>query len=55
MKKSSLVRDVVLSVSLAVYMYLLVKIILMKFGPVDITYLMDRLQANIEDLSLIHI
>lgn len=49
MKKSSLVRDIVLSVSLAVYMYLLVKIILMKFGPVDITYLIERLKDNIED------
>lgn len=49
MKKSSFVRDIVLSMSAAIYLYLLVKIILMKFGPVDLTFLLHQLKSNIGD------
>ncbi|WP_051620544.1 VanZ family protein [Paenibacillus sp. UNC451MF] len=47
MKRIHRGKDVlVLPVLFAIYLYLLIKVILFKFGPIEVDYLMDRLQKN---------
>lgn len=46
MKPFQLSKDIVLSALFAIYLYVLVKVILFKLGPVELEYLIERLQHN---------
>ncbi|WP_282940600.1 VanZ family protein [Paenibacillus sp. RC67] len=46
MKPTKLGKDIALPALLAIYLYVLVKVILFKFGPIEVDYLMERLQRN---------
>jgi glycopeptide antibiotics resistance protein len=49
MKKVIIKQDIIIPALFAIYVFLLTKVILFKFGHIDITFLLDHLQSNLQN------
>ncbi|WP_409347361.1 hypothetical protein [Paenibacillus sp. MBLB4367] len=49
MKKISLFKDVIVPACFALYLYVLVKAILFKFGPIEVKFLAHQLLGNVRN------
>ncbi|SIR52469.1 Glycopeptide antibiotics resistance protein [Paenibacillus macquariensis] len=49
MKRMKLMNGIIVPILFAVYMYVLIKVILFKFGTIDVTFLQGQMQRNLRN------